>query len=150
MGGGGGKSSEQRGQDVLPFARMFEGETRGVRRDLMSQIQEALASGGVGARLPLVQNAVSQAQGALGQSLRGAESQLAQMGLQGTPFAASQLGNMRMQGQQQIAAIGPGLTQQFIGMGGQVAGALPAALMQAVSGVGSGQSKQGRGGIMTS
>lgn len=83
------------------------------RRLALDQLTEALATGGVGARIPMVQQAVSAQNQATSQALSQTSEQLAQRNI-GGPFAARILAGTRMAGEQRAAALPTELTSQFI------------------------------------
>lgn len=93
------------------------GEANPARKLELSQLTEALQTGGVGARIPIIQRAVEAAMGANQQSETLGRQQTARAGLSGTPFdIASQLGT-RTQDSAQVAGIGPAIASQLIGQG---------------------------------
>lgn len=147
MGGGGGKSQGQTGANVIPFAKMFEGETRPLRQQLFGNITEALRTGGSNANVPIIQSAVSGARGAMSDALRGTTEGFARSGLSGTPFAARTLAGSRMQGTEQISQIPTQIVQALMGMAQQGVGLTGGILGPLASG-GFSSSKQGHGGIL--
>lgn len=149
MGGGGGKSSGQTGQNLLPFAKAFEGETRPLRSQLFGNITEALRSGGVGANVPIIQSSVSAARSSLGEALRGSSEGLSRSGLQGTPFGQRQMAQSRQQGMMGISQIPTQLAQQLIQMATTGVG-LAGGTLSPLGSAGTSSSKQGRGGLLTS
>jgi hypothetical protein len=119
MSGGGGKSSGKTSDvtALMPYISMFEGETKPVRQTALSQALEGLQTGGVGARIPMIQNAVAQSQGALGATLQNMRSAGAGAGLSNSPFLTGEMGSTAMAGRQQVAGIGPGMVSSTVGSG---------------------------------
>lgn len=150
MGGGGGKGHETRGQNLMPFVTQFEGETRGVRQNLLSQINEAMSTGGIGARAPIIGSATTQLQNSIAQALSGTRNDLARSGNAGTPFGDRALAGQRMTGATQISAVGPNIAQSMIQQGGSSIGGTIQSILGALAGQGNSNSKNGHGGLMTS
>ena len=58
MGGGGGKGGKSgASEDLAQIAKSFYGETGGLRGETISQMEEGLTTGGVGARMPIISKA---------------------------------------------------------------------------------------------
>lgn len=89
-------------------------QTGPVRKQILGQLQEALTTGGVNARIPQIQAAVASSKQALSGGLQQTAEQLASRNI-GGPFAARIMGGARMEGQQQISQIAPQMAQQLIG-----------------------------------
>ena len=87
---------------------------KGLNDTLLSQISEALKTGGVGAQIPIIQNAVSGANQATSQALKGTTESLARSGLGATPFGQRQLAETRLAGAQAAGAIPTQFAQQYI------------------------------------
>ena len=127
MGGGGGKG-KQKAEGAMPQAMQdiikgFWEETGTLRQTMQGQMLEALTTGGVGAHLPIIQQAEQAQRRATSQSLRDLDTQLAQYGLAGTPFGAATRANTMLQGRSQLAAIGPQYAAQLIaGIPGYIQG----------------------------
>jgi hypothetical protein len=79
-----------------------------------AQQLEALKTGGVGARIPMIQRAVEASKAATAGALRGTTDELAATGLAGTPFAASTLAGTRMSGEQATSQIPTTIAQHVI------------------------------------
>lgn len=116
--------------------RIFEDISRGmvkqtapVRKEFLRQGLEALRTGGVKAKIPLIQQAVSQTRGATSQALAQTAEQLAARNI-GGPFASRTLAGIRMGGEQQAAAIPTQVAEQLI------SGVVPFAQNQASLGLG--------------
>lgn len=83
----GGKSAKTgASKSAEAFGESLEAETRGPRQAMFSQIEEALVTGGVGARIPLIQRAVESSRREGSNAMRQTGDQLALSGLAGTPF----------------------------------------------------------------
>jgi len=116
--------------------RIFEGISRNmvaqtgpVRKEFLKQGLEALRTGGVKAKIPLIQQAVSQTRGATSQALSQTAEQLAARNI-GGPFAGRTLAGIRMGGEQQAAAIPTQVAEQMI------SGVIPFSQQQASLGLG--------------
>jgi len=101
--------------------------------ELNRQLNEALTTGGVNARIPLITAAQAQSRDATARALLGTEQQLARTGLARTPYGASTLAQTRLAGEQATQMIPSQVASQIIGMGPQVA---LGPLAPAVSGMG--------------
>ena len=142
--GGKQRSTGVTGADVLPF---FEEQIQPgldpVQTQLFQQIGEALRTGGVGAQIPIIQQAVSQSRSALGTSLQQSSDELARTGLLGTPFGQRQLAGQRQAGEQQIAGIPTQGAQQLIGQAPQLVQGLLQALLGSLAGAGKQRARAG-------
>lgn len=70
-----------------------------------AQQLEALKTGGVGARIPMIQRAVEASKAATAGALKGTSDEMASSGIAGTPFGASILAATRMSGEQATSQI---------------------------------------------
>ena len=96
-----------------------------VRKELGAQTLEALKTGGVGAKIPLIQRAVEGAQRSNAQALQRTETGLARDStISGTPFAQSILAQQRQAGAFQASQIPTSIAGQLINTasGGQGGG----------------------------
>ena len=98
------------------------------------QMQEALTTGGVGAQLPIIQRSEEAQRRAYAQSMQDMETQFAQSGLAGTPFAASERAALQTEGRTAVANIGPSIAAQFISGIGQFLTGQTGATMGAIPG----------------
>ena len=114
MGGGGKGGKSKASEDLSDIAKSFYGETGGTRRELISQMEEGLTTGGVGARMPIISKAEESSRQATSNSLRALESELAVTGQAGTPFGTRAMGETRQRGEQATAGIGPDIVQQLL------------------------------------
>lgn len=80
-------------------------ESSPVRQELLGQQLEALRTGGVGARIPIIQNAVAASKQATGDAVQNTQSQLATQSLGGTVFGNRLLQEAKMSGDQATARI---------------------------------------------
>lgn len=115
-GGGSGGSNELAG-----LLKELSGETKPLRDTLSSQFMEALTTGGIGARIPMIGAAQEQSRMGTANALTGTQNQLTRMGLDRTPFAASTLAGTRQQGEMATAMIPSQVAQGFIGAAPQYA-----------------------------
>jgi hypothetical protein len=88
-------------------------QTNQPRKLILKQLTEALRTGGVKAKIPLIQQAVSAANRELGGSLARTSEQLAARNI-GGPFAQRILAQNRVAGEQGIAAIPTQTAEQLI------------------------------------
>lgn len=137
-GGGGGSGQDLLGQTISDLS----GETKPVRDVLTSQFLEALQTGGIGARIPLITAAQDQSRAGTARALTGAQNQLTQMGLARSPFAGAALANIRQQGDQQTALIPSEVAQGFIGAAPSYAMAPVGAMVSGAGSLASTQANQ--------
>jgi len=150
MSGGSSKSSGKTGKGVQPFLNeeIFGAGFGNVRSELFRQMGEALNTGGVGARVPMIQQAVSQQRQALGQALTGTEARLARSGQAGTAYGNRTLAQMSQQGQAGIGQIPTQVASELMGqVPGMTQGLLTAAL-GALAGAGKTKSRSSEGGVL--
>jgi hypothetical protein len=112
--GGGSKGKTGASKKLEKIGSAFFKESTPARQELLSQMEEALTTGGVGARMPIISKAEEASKQATSRSLRALEGQLAQTGQAGTPFGTRALGEMSQRGEQATAAIGPQMAAQFL------------------------------------
>lgn len=103
----------QQFKQISEFGTKTLKQTNKPRKLLLKQLTEALATGGVGARIPIVQRAVEAVNIGTSQALKGGEEQMAKYGV-GGPFAAKTLANIGTQGRLAASRVPTDLTQQFI------------------------------------
>lgn len=109
--GGGGSGTSQVLEDISK--QLFE-ETTPLRGEYIGQLLEGLVTGGIGARIPLVQQSVERSKLASARTMRQQDESLAMSSLLGTPFGESIRAQSRQQAAQQQAAIPGQMTQQFM------------------------------------
>lgn len=128
--GGKSRSASQSGRlvpsylqtDVKPGYQPIQNET-------FRQISEALRTGGIGAQIPIIQQAVSQGKEALGNSLQQTEGSLASAGLGRTPYGQNILAQTRQAGASAIGRIPTDYAQQISAQApGVIQGLMPAIL----------------------
>ena len=102
--------------EMRQIIQEFWSETGTLRQTLQSQMLEALMTGGIGARIPIIQRAEEEQRRAVSQAMREAEAGLAQKGLSGTPFGEQILAEMGLTGQMNIAGIGPQMVSEWLGV----------------------------------
>lgn len=89
-----------------------------IRRVLSQQTLEALRTGGVGARTPIVQRSVENARLSNSMSLRSTQASLGRSNLAGTPFGQRMLAQQMQQGRYAESQIPIAYAQQLIGAAG--------------------------------
>lgn len=112
-------------KEQLRQSKAIFGTQQPTRRILGKQTVEALKTGGIGARIPIIQRAVDASQQASARALRQTENDLTRGGLGGTPFGQSILAQQRQAGRQAAAQIPTAFAQQLIGQAGGGGGASP-------------------------
>lgn len=118
-GGGGGSGGDS--NQLAGIIKDLSGETKPIRDVLSSQFLEALQTGGIGARIPIIGAAQDQSRAGTARALTGTQDQLTRMGLGRTPFAANTLAQTRMQGDMATSMIPSQIAQGFIGSAPQYA-----------------------------
>lgn len=114
MGGGGKTGETGSSKDLARLAKKFSKETKGLRKETISQMFEALTTGGVDARIPIINQAVERSKQATSASMRGLDETFAQSGLAGTPFAARAKTETAAQGRQAESQIPTQIVQQIL------------------------------------
>jgi len=122
------------GGDLQDIVQQFWGETTPTRQGLIDQYYEALTTGGVGARMPIISKAQEQSRTATSNAMRALDTQLAQSGLSGTPFGERTRSQTMMQGEQATAAVPANIIQAMLQ---QIPGFVTGANQTVVSGMGS-------------
>lgn len=115
----GGKSRSQTsfaGGPLKPIDRnlVSVGGSQRLSNELVRQLSEALRTGGVGAQIPIIGQAVSAANQATSSALRDTQGSLASSGLARTPYGQRILADTRLSGAQQAARIPTDIAQSFI------------------------------------
>lgn len=99
-----------------PLANMsakLNRQTNKPRKLILGQMTEALRTGGVGAKIPMIQQAVSRSNQATSAGIAQTAEQLASRNI-GGPFAQRIMAGQRLAGNQQAAAIPTEMAQQLI------------------------------------
>lgn len=133
--GGGQRGPVQQAQpdpELQAFTREVREESGPLREEVFRQAFEALRTGGISARLPIIQRAVETSRGATARALTETETSLRGAGLAGTPFAETELSRIRQAGELATETIPTQIAQEFIsvtpqlalGSAGQIFGAL--------------------------
>jgi len=126
-GSGAGSASAAAAQSLSRAARL-ERQGAPMRREVFRQAEEALRTGGVGARIPQTQRAIEATKQATSQALAAQEKGLAGTGLAGTPWGQQALAVTRQMGAQQQALIPTQMAEAAIaramGLQGPTLGAL--------------------------
>jgi hypothetical protein len=79
-----------------------------------AQQLEALRTGGVGAKIPLIQRSVEASKQATGTALAATKDDLAAAGIGATPFGQNILAQTRMRGEQAASQIPPAIAEDVI------------------------------------
>lgn len=91
-----------------------------VLNTLISQIDEALKTGGVGAQIPIIARATEASRGATSNALGQLDAQLAASGLGRSSYGMRTRADTLLKGEQATADIGPKIAQSFIDKGATV------------------------------
>jgi len=113
-GGKGGDSQPSGSKELEAFAGELREQSRPVREETFKQILEGLTTGGIGARIPIINSAVESSRAATSNALRQLDESLATTGLAGTGFGARARGDTLLAGEARTAALPTELIQQFI------------------------------------
>lgn len=110
-------------KDFYGLMRALLGETKNLRGEYNEQLMEALTTGGVGARIPIISKAMEASKRATSKAMTGAGEDMARKGLSGSPFGEAILSNISREGAYATSQIGPQYAQQMIsGIPGYVGG----------------------------
>ena len=112
--GGGGKGASGSSSALAHIANAFFQQTTPLRHELTSQMEEALKTGGIGARIPIITRAVESSKRATSSALRGTGEELARTGLRGTPFGENIMAGTRMEGELRTSQIPTDMVAQFL------------------------------------
>jgi hypothetical protein len=115
------------------FAQNLLNQTALPRKDLMSQITDLLQSGGVGARVPIIQRAVEAETAAAGQDATVNRQNTARAGLIGSAFDVSNQLQHQTSSSSAIAGIGPNMAAQIFSQVPSIISNQTAQGLQAVS-----------------
>ena len=107
MGGGGGKqtSATVRSKEADSMLKEFRTATTPLLKEQAAQFMEALTTGGIGARLPIISKAVESSRQAASTANRTTSESVGRAGLNNTPFGEMVEGGVRQQGEQNVAGI---------------------------------------------
>lgn len=146
--GGTTKADSATGKGVADAVSAFQSETSPLRAETFGQVLEALKTGGVGAQIPLIQNAVASSQRATSSALRGASDSLGGANLTGTPFGQRTLAEIQLGGRQQASQIPTQMGSQIAGNAPQISMGAIDAILRGLSSVGSSTSRGRQGGVL--
>ncbi len=131
--GGGSKGETKTSKTLSKIAEAFFTETTPVRQELTSQMSEALTTGGVGARMPIISKSQEASRQATSNALRALDAQLAQTGQAGTPFGTRARAETTQRGEMATARIPTDIVSQLLQI---IPGFIMGQSQQAVSGLG--------------
>ena len=137
--GGGKKENSSQTDDLGQYARLLFNETARLRNELTAQGLEALQTGGISARLPIIARALEASKSAASQSRQQTIDSLARSNLAGTPFGQAILAQQEIQGNQHTADIPTQYASNVIGLIPQYITALTG---QGITGLGGAASAQ--------
>lgn len=130
---GGGKGNNNSADRLSNLAKLFAQETTPLRREMNDQFLEALTTGGVEARIPMINKAVESSRQATSNTLRQLDQQLAMSGLAGTPFGQQMRTGALQTGEQQTAGVPFNIIGQLLQ---QIPGYVTGANQTVVTGLG--------------
>lgn len=111
----GGKSpSTEASTNESQIANQLFSESTPVRQELFKQILEGLQTGGVQAKIPIIQSALESSRVAQSNTMKGIDENLATSGLSGTPFGARTRAEAQEAGNQQIGQIPTNIIRDFL------------------------------------
>lgn len=84
------------------------------RNTALSQLNEGLQTGGIGARIPVIQRAIEASKSSTAAGLRGLDERFASSRIAGTPFAERIRAGAATEGAARTADIGPRMTMDAI------------------------------------
>ena len=114
---GGKTPSTAAANKLASLSQQMFNQSKPARGAMFKQLNEALRTGGIGARIPIIQRAVGDVRAGTAASSQRASEQFARSGLGGSPFAAQQLAQIQMAGSQQESRIPTDIAQQLISAG---------------------------------
>lgn len=114
MGGGGKSQARSSGANLDKFLAEFQEQSGPARQTFFDQLNEALTTGGVGARLPIIQKSVEASKSATSAARVATTESLAKAGIGGTPFGQQILAGQELQGNLATAQIPTNIIQQLI------------------------------------
>lgn len=136
----GGKSPSTSASSALEdIGKQLFTESQPVRQELFGQILEGLQTGGIGAKIPIIQRAVEESRIAQTQSLRQLDDQIAQGRLAGTPFGERLRADANIGANATTSRVPTDVVRDFLGV---APGFTSNAGQQSVAGLGSASSAQ--------
>lgn len=144
LGGGKGGSSgagstsisAQPDPETSAFTKELREGTKPIRDEVFGQVLEALKTGGIGARLPIVQRAVEGSRAATSQALNATTAAASGTGLEKSPFLARILAETRLGGEQATAGIPTAVAKEFIDIAPALATGSAAQILTGLTGAG--------------
>jgi hypothetical protein len=144
MGGGKGGSSREGSTnisstpdpEVSAFTKELREGTKPIRDEVYGQVLEALRTGGIGARLPIIQRSVEGSRAATSQALRDTTASASGTGLEQSPFLARVLAETRLAGNRSTNAIPTNIAKEFIDIAPALATGSSAQILTGLLGAG--------------
>jgi len=150
MGQHGGSKSVNRQGRLIPAYLAGEGQVphgdvlnqfNPPQEAVLSQLNEALRTGGIGARIPIAQQSVAQTSSATNQGLRELQGRLDAQGLGGSTYGNRVYEGARLQGAQEIAQIPTSIAYQEIQQAPQFVQNVMGQILAALAAQGGGRSR---------
>lgn len=109
-----GAPSTHAADTLASLSEKMHKESDPARKMMFSQLTEALKTGGIGARIPIIQRAVADVNASTARSSQVAGQMLSRSGIGGTPYAAQALQGIRAAGAETAARIPTDTAQEMI------------------------------------
>lgn len=102
----GERESRRASRDELFMSQQLFNAGGPIRDEIFGQVLEALQTGGVGARTPIVARSMEASKAGTSRAISGIQGDLARSGLQGSSFGASLLADTRLSGELESSLAG--------------------------------------------
>lgn len=144
MGGGKGGSANKGSTsisaapdpEVSAFTKELREGTKPIRDEVFGQVLEALKTGGIGARLPIIQKSVEASRAATSEALTATKASASGTGLEKSPFLQTLLANTRLAGAASTNAIPQNIAKEFIDIAPSLATGSAAQILTGLTGAG--------------
>ena len=113
-GGGGGTISTTTDPAMSAAVSEMTATSRPVRNEVYRQVLEAMTTGGIGARLPIVQRGVEASRAATSSAMRQIDAGMAGTGLARSPYAQNLRNQALLQGELAANAIPTNVAKEYI------------------------------------
>jgi hypothetical protein len=123
--------------ETSAFTKELREGSKPIRDEVFGQVLEALKTGGIGARLPIIQKSVEASRAATSQALTDTKAAASGTGLEKSPFLARILAETRLGGEQQTNAIPQAVAKEFIDIAPALATGSSAQILTGLLGAGS-------------
>lgn len=114
MAAGGQAQTPQEVIDLGNIMRAILRQAAPSRKLMLSQLTEALATGGVGARIPIIQRAIEAQYQAAGRENQTLKENIARSGQSGTVFANQAQAQQNVAASSRLADVGPSIARAMV------------------------------------